>query len=88
MKINGPNQTNFNPYQKQVNKQESMKNQQKSEDKVEISNQAKQMQESGKPDPARQKLVNQIKADVDTGNYRVDSQATAKKMFDFWSSKG
>ncbi|MBA2175559.1 flagellar biosynthesis anti-sigma factor FlgM [Halobacillus locisalis] len=85
MKINGPNQTNFNPYQKQLNKQTDMKQQGNRQDKLEISNQAKQMQGNDQPSPARQKLVNQIKQDVDSGNYQVDPKATAKKMIDFWS---
>lgn len=85
MKINGPNPSNFNPYQKQINKQEEVKKQTSPNDKIEISQAAKQMQESDKVDPARQKFVNQIKADVESGTYQVDSKATAKKMLDFWS---
>ncbi|KHE68130.1 flagellar biosynthesis anti-sigma factor FlgM [Halobacillus sp. BBL2006] len=88
MKINRPNHSQLNPYQKQMNKQVEAKNPSKQQDKIEISKQAKQMQNTEKADPAREKLINQIKIDVDTGNYQVDSKATAKKMIDFWSNKG
>ncbi|SFJ45797.1 anti-sigma-28 factor, FlgM family [Halobacillus dabanensis] len=87
MKINGPNQTNLNPYQKQINKQTEMGTKKQQKDKIEISETAKQMQESGKSNSVRQKLVEQVKTDIESGNYQVDSKATAKKMLDFWSNK-
>ncbi|SDO18793.1 negative regulator of flagellin synthesis FlgM [Halobacillus aidingensis] len=85
MKINGPNQTNLNPYQKQMNKQAETGPKKQVTDKIEISETAKQMQESGKSDSVRKKLVDQVKSDVQQGNYQVDAKATAKKMLDFWS---
>ncbi|GEN54435.1 flagellar biosynthesis anti-sigma factor FlgM [Halobacillus faecis] len=85
MKINGPNQTNLNPYQKQMNKQTEIGQKKQMKDKIEISETAKQMQESGKSDSVRKKLVEQVKSDVVQGNYQVDAEATAKKMLDFWS---
>ena len=87
MKINGPNQTNLNPYQKQMNKQTEMGPKKQQQDKVEISKTAKQMQETGKNDSVRQKLVEQVKTDIESGNYQVDSKATAEKMLNFWSNK-
>ncbi|WP_226580619.1 flagellar biosynthesis anti-sigma factor FlgM [Halobacillus litoralis] len=88
MKINRPNQASLNPYQKQWNNQAEVKSTKQSKDKLEISDQAKQMQESGPTDAARNKLVEKIKTDVQTGNYQVDSKRTAQKMIDFWSTKG
>ncbi|WP_337193724.1 flagellar biosynthesis anti-sigma factor FlgM [Halobacillus litoralis] len=85
LKINGPNQTNLNPYQKQMNKQAETGPKKQMTDKIEISETAKQMQESGKSDSVRKKLVDQVKTDVQQGNYQVDTKATAKKMLDFWS---
>ncbi|MBX0357539.1 flagellar biosynthesis anti-sigma factor FlgM [Halobacillus sp. Nhm2S1] len=85
MKINGPNQTNLNPYQKQMNKQAETGQKKQMKDKIEISETAKQMQESGKSDSVRKKLVEQVKSEVEQGNYQVDTKATAKKMLDFWS---
>lgn len=85
MKIHGPNQTNFNPYNKSLNKQADMKQQGNRQDRLEISNEAKKMHGSDQPNPARQKRVNQIKHDIESGNYQVDSKMTAKKMIDFWT---
>ncbi|WP_242517931.1 flagellar biosynthesis anti-sigma factor FlgM [Halobacillus sp. GSS1] len=85
LKINGPNHTNINPYQKQMNKQAEIGQKKQATDKIEISETAKQMQESGKNDSVREKLVDQVKSDVQQGNYQVDAKATAKKMLDFWS---
>lgn len=85
MKINGPNHSNFNPYQKQLNKSAEVKQQPNRQDKLEISKQAQEMHGSDKPDPARQKRVEQLKMDVESGNYKVDTNATAQKMIDFFS---
>jgi negative regulator of flagellin synthesis FlgM len=87
MKINGPNQTYLNPYQKQINKQTELGPKKQQTDKIEISETAKQMQESGKNNSVRQKLVEQVKTDIESGNYQVDSKGTAQKMLNFWSNK-
>ncbi|WP_062514282.1 flagellar biosynthesis anti-sigma factor FlgM [Halobacillus sp. KGW1] len=86
MKINGPNSTNFNPYQKQIQKQPDVRMQQKN-DQLHISKEAKMMQEADKPDQARMNLIEKIKADIDSDQYKVDTNAVAKKMLDFWSTK-
>ncbi|ARI76519.1 flagellar biosynthesis anti-sigma factor FlgM [Halobacillus mangrovi] len=88
MKINGPNHSQFNHYQKQMNKHIDAKPLTEQQDKIEISQHAKQMQQAEKLDPARQKRVDQIKHELNTGNYQVDPKATAKKMINFWSNKG
>ncbi|MFQ3545369.1 flagellar biosynthesis anti-sigma factor FlgM [Halobacillus rhizosphaerae] len=87
MKINGPNHSNFNPYQKQMNKQMEPKKSSGQQDRLEISKQALNMQGNEKTHPSRQKKIDQIKHDIDTGNYQVNAKATAKKMLDFWSNK-
>jgi len=86
MKIHGPNQTNFNPYKKQIQQQQENQNVNSSKDKVEISNKAKQMQEMNKAQAARQEHVEQIKNKVDSGEYQVDANKTAEKMIDFWTN--
>lgn len=83
MKINGPNQTNWNPYQKQINQQKQIK-QNPNQDKLEISQQAKSMQEAEKVSPAREKRIEELKAQVDNGTYKPDPSATAKKMVNFF----
>ncbi|SES71905.1 negative regulator of flagellin synthesis FlgM [Salinibacillus kushneri] len=88
MKIDGSNSVHLNPYQKQYQKQQSVNQSKKSEDKLEISNQAKEMLKGNEVKEARQKQIQQIKHDVQTGNYKVNYQETAQKMIDFWSNKG
>ncbi|MDL4839216.1 flagellar biosynthesis anti-sigma factor FlgM [Aquibacillus rhizosphaerae] len=89
MKIQGPNNSNFNPYQKQLNKQaEIKKDMQSKEDNLQISDQAKQLQGSDNPSALRQKHVDEIKQSVQSGQYKVDPQTTAKKMLNFWNSQG
>ena len=86
MKINGPNQTNFNPYKKQVQKQQEAQKANANQDKLEISQQAKQMQETNKAQEARSERVAEIKQQVQSGNYKVDAQQTAKNMMNFWAN--
>jgi len=85
MKIHGPNPGNFNPYKKQMNAQENMRKAEARKDQLEISPQAKKMQEKVKPQPERATYVEQIKATYESGEYRVDLEKTAQKMMDFWS---
>ncbi|MFD2629171.1 flagellar biosynthesis anti-sigma factor FlgM [Oceanobacillus kapialis] len=86
MKINGPNQTNFNPYKNSIQKHTEIKREAK-QDQLEISNQAKQLQEGEKANPERAAYVQSIKKAVDAGEYKVDAEKTAQKMIDFWSGK-
>ncbi|GGF31237.1 negative regulator of flagellin synthesis [Halobacillus andaensis] len=86
MKIHGPNHTNFNPYQKQINQQNGLKNSSKQQqDKVEISDQGKALQDAGKTSEERQKYIDEIKAQVDDGSYKVDSKQAAKNLVDFFT---
>lgn len=87
MKIQGPNHSNFNPYQKQIQKQQDVKVDSNQKDQLQISKHAQQLQENTKPDPAREKYVEQIKQAVDAGDYQVDAQKTAKKIVDFWNTQ-
>ncbi|QDP41284.1 flagellar biosynthesis anti-sigma factor FlgM [Radiobacillus deserti] len=87
MKIQGPNHSNFNPYTKQIQRQQEIRKEIAKEDKVQISNQAKQLQENTKPDPARLEKIEQLKQAVEAGSYQVDAKETAKKMLNFWSNK-
>ncbi|RWZ55037.1 flagellar biosynthesis anti-sigma factor FlgM [Halobacillus fulvus] len=84
VKINGPNHSHLNPYQKQFQKQADAKQQTQRQDKIEISQQAKEMQGAGKADAARERLVQEIKMDVESGTYKVDANTIAKKMIDFY----
>ncbi|WP_017470761.1 flagellar biosynthesis anti-sigma factor FlgM [Amphibacillus jilinensis] len=85
MKINGTNQPNVNPYQKQLHRQTPIRSEhQKKADQLQISDQAKKMQEFNGVHPAREQHVNAIKQEVDAGQYKVEAEQVAKKMLTFW----
>lgn len=86
MKINGPNQTNFNPYKNQMQKQMDLKKDIK-QDQIEISSEAKKLLENEKTDPKREAYVQNIKDKVAAGEYKINYEKTAKKMIEFWSRR-
>jgi len=87
LKIHGPNQTNINPYKHQAHKLDKIKNEVEREDRIEISNQAKHLQQKNKATIKREKQVDEIKQAVQSGDYKINYEKTAKKMIDFWSGK-
>ncbi|TFB24382.1 flagellar biosynthesis anti-sigma factor FlgM [Filobacillus milosensis] len=87
MKINPLNNTNLNPYKKNIQKQQDVKNAGQPQDKLEISNQAKQLQGNNSIVEARQEKVDELKKQVQNGDYQVDPKKTAEKMIDFWTNR-
>lgn len=85
MKINPFNSVHNNPYRKQIEKQEKANDAQHKKDKLEISQVAKEMQESTKLEAARQEKVNELKQKIESGDYKVDPYAVAKKFYEYWS---
>src|SRR5699024_12200766 len=79
MKIHGPNHTNFNPYKNQAQKLDKVKKEHQQEDRLEISSHAKQLQQSKKTSVEREKYVQDIKQAIDTGEYKINYEKTAKK---------
>lgn len=86
MKIQGPNSTNLNPYQRQIN---NYKKQQKQtyQDELNISKEAQQLQETNQVTKARSKHVQNIKELVDSGEYKVNYDKVAQKMINFWTNR-
>ncbi|MDX8044595.1 flagellar biosynthesis anti-sigma factor FlgM [Gracilibacillus sp. S3-1-1] len=84
LKINGPNHSNLNPYQKQqqLQKQTKAKSHSLKPDQLEISDKALKMQQKN----ARQTYVNEIKQQVENGEYQVNNKETAKKLLNFWKA--
>ncbi|WP_096269427.1 flagellar biosynthesis anti-sigma factor FlgM [Paucisalibacillus globulus] len=87
MKVNGPNQTNFNPYKNQIQKQMEMKKVGKQQDQLEISSEAMKLQENTKVNAKREAYVQEIKNRVESGQYEINYEKTAQKMIDFWSKQ-
>ncbi|WP_245719447.1 flagellar biosynthesis anti-sigma factor FlgM [Pelagirhabdus alkalitolerans] len=78
------NQPRINPYQKQMNQQFKAKTDKGPKaDQLQISDQAKEMQETQGVHPARSEHVEAIKEQVDTGNYTINPEQVAEKMLNF-----
>lgn len=86
MKINNFRPVNMNPYNKQINqtnKQESAKR----SDKLEISAEALEMQQGGNQiEIERQQRVNELKNKVESGEYKINPEEVARKMYSFWNN--
>ena len=80
MKINPLNNPNVNPYKRQQAKIDQTNDQKTRTDKVEISSQAKEMQGNNRIQAERQDKINQLKIDIESGNYKVDSKKTAEDL--------
>lgn len=87
MKINNYGTSGINPYKQQMNKQNQVKNINKPNDKVEISATAKELQQVSNVEKERQKKVEQLKMQVENGQYKVDPQAVAKSISKFYFGK-
>jgi len=87
MKINGYNQAHFNPYKQQMQQHTEIPKNTNRTDQIEISSEAKQLQENEKANESRLAHVQEIKQAVQSGNYKIDAEKTAEKMIDFFSGK-
>lgn len=85
MKINNFGPSGINPYKRQMNKLENAgKTGKQITDKVEISTAAKEMRHVNSFTVERQEKVNQLKIQVENGSYKVNSQAVANKLVNFY----
>lgn len=84
MKIQGPN-----PYialyrnQQQTQK---IKIEERPKDELNISNEALKLQQNDKA-IERKQYVEEIKARLQSGNYKIEYAKTAEKMIDFWNKR-
>ncbi|ANX13699.1 flagellar biosynthesis anti-sigma factor FlgM [Fictibacillus arsenicus] len=85
MRINHFNSIQNNPYKKQTQdvKQETVQSAYK-KDEIQISDEAKKLLSSSKFEQERADKVNEIKRQVESGNYQVDASRVAKSILDFW----
>ncbi|MBU9711767.1 flagellar biosynthesis anti-sigma factor FlgM [Evansella tamaricis] len=58
----------------------------KNQDRLDISLEAKKMQESSKFSAERQEKVDQVKAKIENGTYEVNAREVAKKFYDYWNN--
>ncbi len=85
MKINNLGPTGINPYKKQINKMAAVESKASKADKVEISAEAKQLLETSPVTTARQEKVEALANRVKNGSYKIDSNAIAKSVYDFYT---
>lgn len=87
MKINGLNHSNnIHAYKKNMENLQSTQGRDR-RDQLEISSEAKQLQQNSQYTDARQNKIDSIKEKIDAGQYRVDDFATAKKFYEFWRGR-
>jgi negative regulator of flagellin synthesis FlgM len=91
MKINKPTSASIiNPYLKQqakTNQTEKGASTPK-KDQLQISTEAKALLENKTQiDPARQEKITQLKNQIQSGEYKVNSREVAEKMYQFWFQK-
>lgn len=84
MKIEGSNPY-LNTYKQTQSKQQHAKQNVQQKDELNISNEAKRMQENNHAEMKRTSYVNDIKQSVQSGEYKIDHEKIAQKMIDFWT---
>lgn len=85
MKINGMNSVGINPYHLQANKLDHVKSSYRTRaDQLEISSEAKVMQQSTTIPPERQEKIDQLKLQVENGTYALDPKSTAQGLINYY----
>ncbi|WP_160112492.1 flagellar biosynthesis anti-sigma factor FlgM [Salicibibacter kimchii] len=87
MKIHPHNQIHHSYKQATEQVQKQQKPKEAKQDQVEISQTAKEMQQSG-IDATRKAKVDALQKQIDAGEYRVDERAVAHRFFEFWNERG
>lgn len=86
MKINPFNRPDLNPYQHQP-QQSGQELRKSAADHVEISAAAKELQQSSKWEAERKSRVEQLKLQVQSGEYKVHPKAVAEGIVEFFTKK-
>ncbi|KAF0996471.1 flagellar biosynthesis anti-sigma factor FlgM [Geobacillus sp. TFV-3] len=84
MKIHHIGPMSVNPYQRQLAKTERLAAGKASSDKVEISKEAKELQEAAGWEQARQAKLEELRQQIESGTYQVDLKAVATRMIDYY----
>ena len=84
MKINGIGLTNINPYNQKRRPLQTDKSGQSFADKLEISSAAKDMKVASEYKDARAERVQQLKAEIQSGEYKVNERKVAEDMLEYY----
>jgi len=83
MRIDRYGSADLNLYQKQMETKKVTKSNSQ-QDKIEISERAKQLQRANVLGQERQEKVQKIKHQIETGTYKIDPKEIAKSMIEFY----
>lgn len=86
MKIHGTNRPHINPYYEQQQRVKQAQHKQ-TKDHLEISEAAMKLQKNDKTTEKRQAFVNDIKQQVESGEYKINYEKTAQKFVDFFTKR-
>ncbi|MBP2241976.1 negative regulator of flagellin synthesis FlgM [Cytobacillus eiseniae] len=85
MKINNFGTSGINPYKSQMNKlDKAAKTTANATDKIEISSTAKEMQQVSHYAASRQAKVDELKIQIENGNYKVNPNEIANSILNFY----
>lgn len=84
MKITNYGVNAVNAYKKQVSNVKSAENKSSFADKIEISKAAQNMQGISTYSSERAERVQQLKAEIDSGEYKVNSRKVAEDMLKYY----
>jgi negative regulator of flagellin synthesis FlgM len=87
MRINHIGSMGVNPYKRQLDKQVDSKKPAAKQDKVEISATAKELQQVSQWAVEHQEKVRKLKEQVQNGTYKIDAEAIAKSIYEFYFEK-
>ncbi|TYR80126.1 flagellar biosynthesis anti-sigma factor FlgM [Priestia megaterium] len=83
MKINSSNSLGVNPYKKQAEKIEKLQQAGKRDD-VQISTEAKELQQMKQMSSERQEKIQRLKQQIENGTYEINAKDIAKGLIDFY----
>lgn len=84
MRIDKFGLTGINPYKHQFDKETQVKKTAINQDKVEISEAAKELQQLSQWTAEHQEKVRKLKEQVQNGTYKIDAKEIAKSVYQFY----
>ena len=84
MKINGIGLNNINPYNQARRPLQTTNQGPSFADKLEISSAAKEMKAASEYKDARAERVQQLKAEIESGEYKVNARKVAEDMLNYY----
>ena len=84
MKVTSYNVNAINPYKQQQRSMSAVGNKPTFQDRIEISSAAKELQVSSNYQNERAEKVQNIKADIESGQYKVNARQVAENMLNYY----